>query len=86
MLSSFTLKKTFYNTRVVISVDCECKQADALVMRDGLIIGQQPLRFNDFSTPERAQVELSRQISQYGNWIETLHATLKLCDSETIAA
>lgn len=76
MLTSFTIKKTFYKTRIVLSVDTERKTADALVTYDGLIIGDQPLRYTDYDTPEKAERQLSKPVnSDYATWIEAINAT-----------
>lgn len=78
MLASFTIRKTFYKTRITLTVDNERKTADALVTYDGLIMANQPLRYSDLDTPDKAERYLSKPVSEYNSWIEMLDATMRL--------
>lgn len=74
MLTSFTIKRTFYETRVSLYVDCEAKTADCLVTYDRRIVRQEGVPFWQTDTPEKAAAWLSETVGVEGSRLETLHA------------
>lgn len=87
MLAHFTIRKTFYDTKITLTVDCDRKTADAMVTHKGLIIGEQPLRFTDCDTPDKAERALSKPVSSdYATWVEMIDATARQKYREKIAA
>jgi hypothetical protein len=74
MISSFTIKRTFYRTSVSLTVDCERETADLLAKHNRIIRDMGQIEFWKVSTPEKAERFLSETIGERGSLIETLHA------------
>lgn len=76
MLASFVIRRTFYETRISLVVDCDRKQADMTVTHRGRIVAMEAIRKANLPcvmTPENANRWLSREIGEHGTIIETLH-------------
>ena len=72
MLQYFAVSRDYNKLRVRLFVDLEHKDAEISVMYAGRLKRSQTIRFDEVSTPEKAEAYLSRQAGIHGSLVETL--------------
>lgn len=73
MMAFFSLKKTFYQTRVSLYVDCEHKNASVIVTHNHVIVATADIAFHEVYDAAKAEAWLSRPCGIHGNFVETMH-------------
>lgn len=72
MLALFIVRRTFNKLKVSLVVDLEHKDAEISVYYEGRLKVSQTVRFDEVSSPEKAEAYLSRDAGIHGSLVETL--------------